>query len=230
MRTVPGPSNVLHLSAHVDSSETWHAGPRGLRNRAGLMGMSHVVRPAEERDERESIATIHRAIELGCTFFDTAEVYGPYTNEELLGRALRQLGRARPGRDRHQVRLQHRGTAASSGAGQPPGAHSRGGRGLAAAASDRPHRPALPAPRRSRGADRGCRGHDGRAGARGQGAVPGLSEAGEQTIRRAHAVHPISALQSEYSLWERNLEPRSSRCCASSASAWCRSRRSAAAS
>src|SRR5215204_2203347 len=54
----------------------------------GLMGMSQSYGSAEERDERESIATIHRAIDLGVTFFDTAEVYGPYTNEELLGRAL----------------------------------------------------------------------------------------------------------------------------------------------
>src|SRR5437764_13082929 len=54
----------------------------------GLMGMSHAYGTADERDERESIATIHRAIELGVTFFDTAEVYGPYTNEELLARAL----------------------------------------------------------------------------------------------------------------------------------------------
>src|SRR5207247_4828654 len=55
----------------------------------GCMGMSQSYGTAEERDEHESIATIHRAIELGVTFFDTAEVYGPYTNEELLARALR---------------------------------------------------------------------------------------------------------------------------------------------
>src|SRR3954447_22127108 len=63
----------------------------------GLMGMSQAYGTAEERDERESIATIHRAVELGCTFLDTAEVYGPYANEELLARALAQL---KGGRDR----------------------------------------------------------------------------------------------------------------------------------
>ena len=54
----------------------------------GLMGMSQAYGSAEERDEQESIATIHRAIELGTTFFDTAEVYGPFANEELFARAL----------------------------------------------------------------------------------------------------------------------------------------------
>src|SRR5690349_6220094 len=54
----------------------------------GLMGMSQAYGTTEDRDERESIATIHRAVELGVTFMDTAEVYGPFTNEELLGRAL----------------------------------------------------------------------------------------------------------------------------------------------
>src|SRR5687768_3498845 len=57
----------------------------------GLMGMTQAYGTAEERDERESIATIHRAIELGVTFFDTAEAYGPYKNEELLARALKEL-------------------------------------------------------------------------------------------------------------------------------------------
>src|SRR6266581_4327003 len=67
-------------------------GTQGLRVPVlglGLMGMSHAYGTAEERDERESIATIHRAIELGCTFLDTAEAYGPYKNEELLARALK---------------------------------------------------------------------------------------------------------------------------------------------
>src|SRR5262249_58566874 len=54
----------------------------------GCMGMSFAYGAPEERDDGESIATIHRALELGVTFFDTAEAYGPYTNEELLARAL----------------------------------------------------------------------------------------------------------------------------------------------
>src|ERR1043166_4324683 len=62
----------------------------------GCMGMSQSYGRAEERDDVESIATIHRALELGVTLFDTAEVYGPFKNEELLARALKgsQIGRA----------------------------------------------------------------------------------------------------------------------------------------
>src|SRR3982751_89815 len=70
-------------------------GTQGLAASAlglGLMGMTQAYGTPEERDERESIATIHRAIELGCTFLDTAEAYGPYKNEELLARALKALG------------------------------------------------------------------------------------------------------------------------------------------
>src|SRR5260370_21686959 len=74
------------------SLPTRSLGPRALTVSAiglGCMGMSQSYGTAEERDERESIATIHRAIELGVTFFDTAEAYGPYANEELVARALR---------------------------------------------------------------------------------------------------------------------------------------------
>ena len=66
-------------------------GTQGLRVSAlglGLMGMSQAYGTADERDDRESIATIHRAIELGVTFLDTAEIYEPHTNEQLVGRAI----------------------------------------------------------------------------------------------------------------------------------------------
>ena len=172
----------------------------------GCMGMSQSYGTAEERDERESLATIDRALELGVTFFDTAEVYGPFHNEELLGRALK--GRRDARGDRHQVRHAHRGrqdgrrrTAARSTFARRSRARSPG------SAPDRIDL-LLPAPRRSRRADRGRRRRDGEAGARGQGPLPRTVGGGEQTIRRAHAVHPIAALQSEYSLWERNLEAK----------------------
>ena len=69
----------------------------------GCMGMSQSYGRPEERDENESIKVIHRAIELGVNFFDTAEVYGPFTNEELLGKALER--QTREGDYRHQIRL-----------------------------------------------------------------------------------------------------------------------------
>jgi aryl-alcohol dehydrogenase-like predicted oxidoreductase len=174
----------------------------------GLMGMSQAYGTAEERDERESIATIHRAVDLGCTFLDTAEVYGPYANEELLARALQTLP---GGRDRVVIATKF-GFRIENGAMN----------GL----DSRPEhvREAVEGSLRRLGTDRIDLLYQHRvdpqvptedvigamAGLVREGKVRflGLSEAGEQTIRRAHAVHPISALQSEYSLWERNLEPR----------------------
>jgi aryl-alcohol dehydrogenase-like predicted oxidoreductase len=168
----------------------------------GCMGMSQSYGPA---DERESIATLHRAIELGCTFLDTAEVYGPFTNEELLGRALagrrdqvtiatkfgfrfedgKQIGVERDSRPAH-IR------AAVDGS-------------LRRLATDHvdllyQHRidPGVPIEE--------VAGTVGDLIKAGKARFFGLSEAGAANIRRAHAVHPVSALQSEYSLWERNLE------------------------
>ena len=175
----------------------------------GLMGMSHAYGTAEERDERESIATIHRAIELGCTFLDTAEAYGPYKNEELLARALKQL---KGGRDRVVIATKFGFKVDANG--RIAGLDSRPAHireavegSLRRLATDRidllyQHRvdPAVPI--------EDVVGTMAELVREGKVRFLGLSEAGENTIRRAHAVHPISALQSEYSLWERNLEPR----------------------
>jgi aryl-alcohol dehydrogenase-like predicted oxidoreductase len=174
----------------------------------GLMGMSQSYGAPEERDERESIATIRRAIELGCTFLDTAEVYGPYTNEELLGRALREIGVAR---DRVVIatkfgfKIENGSMAGSDSRPEHVRAAVEGSlRRLRTDYIDLLYQHRV---------DRTVPIED-TVGAMAdlvrQGKVRflGLSEAGESTIRRAHAAHPISALQSEYSLWERNLEPR----------------------
>ena len=175
----------------------------------GLMGMSHAYGVPEERDERESIATIHRAIELGCTFLDTAEAYGPYRNEELLGRALKAIEGAR---DRVVIATKFGFTFDEAGviAGMDSRpAHIRGvvDASLRRLQTDHidllyQHRvdPAVPI--------EDVVGTMADLVREGKVRFLGLSEAGEKTIRRAHAVHPISALQSEYSLWERNLEPR----------------------
>jgi aryl-alcohol dehydrogenase-like predicted oxidoreductase len=173
----------------------------------GLMGMSQSYGTVEERDERESIATIHRAVELGCTFLDTAEVYGPYENEELLARALKGLA---GGRDRVVIATKFGFTFDANdvtGVDSRP-AHIREAveGSLRRLATDRidllyQHRvdPTVPI--------EDVVGTMADLVREGKARFLGLSEAGERTIRRAHAVHPISVLQSEYSLWERNLEP-----------------------
>jgi aryl-alcohol dehydrogenase-like predicted oxidoreductase len=174
----------------------------------GLMGMSHAYGSPDERDERESIATIHRAIELGCTFLDTAEAYGPFRNEELLARALKALGSE--ARDRVVIATKFGFTfdnGAIAGVDSRPSHIREAVEGsLRRLETDRidllyQHRvdPAVPI--------EDVVGTMAELVQEGKVRFLGLSEAGERTIRRAHAVHPISALQSEYSLWERNLEP-----------------------
>jgi aryl-alcohol dehydrogenase-like predicted oxidoreductase len=179
-------------------------GSQGLEVSAiglGCMGMSQSYGPA---DEAQSIAVIHRALDLGCNFFDTAEVYGPYANEALLGRALK--GR----RDRAVIATKF--GFAITAEGSIGGTDSRPGhiRAVVDASLRRlqtdhidllyQHRVDKAVPIEE------VAGTVGDLIRAGKVRHFGLSEAGAATIRRAHDVQKVSALQSEYSLWERNLE------------------------
>jgi aryl-alcohol dehydrogenase-like predicted oxidoreductase len=188
--------------------DTRTLGTHGLKVSAlglGCMGMSHAYGAPEERDEKESIATVHRALELGVNFFDTAEAYGPFTNESLVARALEGK------RDRVILATKF-GFRFTNGAidgvnSRPEHIREAVEGSLRRLATDHidllyQHRvdPAVPIEE--------VIGVMADLVRQGKVRFLGLSEAGEENIRRAHAVHPIAALQSEYSLWERNLEPR----------------------
>ncbi len=170
----------------------------------GAMGMSFGYTGAGS-DDAESIRTIHRALELGVTFLDTAEIYGPYANEELVGRALK-------GRREQVVLATKFGMVSHAGGG--PGQLDSTPANIRTAVEGSLRRldtdyidlyyqhrvdPQTPI--------EDTVGAMAELVAEGKVRHIGLSEAGVNTIRRAHAVHPITALQSEYSLWTRDPEP-----------------------
>ncbi|MBO0679402.1 aldo/keto reductase [Mycolicibacterium sp. S2-37] len=167
----------------------------------GTMGMSAVYTGAGT-DDAEAIRTIHRAIDMGVTLIDTAEVYGPYVNEELVGRALK-------GRRDDVVLATKFGMMSHIGKGpldsSPENIRVAVEGSLQRLGTDRidlyyQHRvdPAT--------AIEDTVGAMAELVAEGKIRYLGLSEAGVDNIRRAHAVHPITALQSEYSLWTRDPE------------------------
>lgn len=168
----------------------------------GCMSMSHIY-TGKEQDEATSIATIHRAIDLGVTHFDTAELYGPFINEELVGKALKGK--------RDQVVLATKfGLMSHVGNPGPVDSSAESIRLAIEGSLTRLQTDYIDLYYQHRidpnVAIEDVIGTLTELIAEGKIRHIGLSEAGQQNIRRANAVHPITALQSEYSLWTRDGE------------------------
>jgi aryl-alcohol dehydrogenase-like predicted oxidoreductase len=168
----------------------------------GCMGMTWAYGSA---DEGEAIATIHRALELGVTFFDTAEIYGPYTNEQLLGKALKGRREGTFIATKFGFKI---GDGKMNGVdGTPANVKKVADESLKRLGIDvidlyYQHRRDRSVPiEETVGAMK-------ELVEAGKVRYLGLSEVGPETLRQSHAVHPIAALQSEYSLWERGIEER----------------------
>jgi aryl-alcohol dehydrogenase-like predicted oxidoreductase len=191
------------MSTPLPTRRLGSAGPVVSCIGLGCMGMSFAYGQA---DEAESLRVLHRYVERGGSFLDTAEVYGPFDNEILVGKFLAQLHGVKPtvatkfGFDVDPVTRERRGIDSRPQTIRRVCEQSLGRLGLETIDLFYQHRvdPNIPI--------EDVAGTLAELTRAGKIRYYGLSEAGPQTLRRAHAVHPVTALQSEYSLWTRDVE------------------------